>query len=871
MICAKGWVLASFPTSMMYHFTNNSQSLPPDLKIKRLVDYVDDSSSNMTTRSEPIPPSVPSSAQELAPAPPAPSAAAAAEILLEGPQHGQMDSRPDDKSDRSPRFYHRSQHNPPPARGWGEGRHPHQYQEGRSSRRGGQAKSQWKGCDTYRGRDVRGSNADGRAYGSRRRDRSHHQYQNNRSYFRQHHEQGYYDKSHRLTRDHDMAGQSHHGQDYLNHPSNSENERMERAIKQAEQEARLEVALLEKERARHHRLQMQNHDNRLQDYVASTIPARQTFSTGNSVPPFAARDTTLTTTQQPVARSFAVVDTAAATAHACTARSFTARHAFLTTDQQPVVRPFPGVQAATETTLTTHPFTTRNNTLNATQQPATRSFAAIASAATAPAPPFAARDTTLATTHSLRANDDDDDDDMNFSTTIDSSDDDSFIATGTTTRMKENAVRTAQTEDVVGLSKAMDSSNEESSAAATENEVRMAHSSTVRPHSVRETTVSTGQLSTVDSSDEDEQEPPNQATPAPKRKQQAGRATLTRSLKRKLRDAQRADDEVMKHSLLLAWEKDMAALQSKGKKVHHHTEKDLMSTYTPEIIGHYLSSGDEVAKYLVKWNCSKRDLNNRKSCISWVSQEDFLFPALARKYLELNDKELGATWIKRCVEREDCLQLLNTSSIDNDEYESQVEIDFCCYLCKCPWTHPMKNTLRSCENGLKFHRGCCHGYQDKDALDSFVSPVGQVLGQLYDSDNIEETSGVEELDNLMVERSDNILKVVDGDSAMYNRCLTERPSRSAVVLCLNAGIGSATVSLKGLGIHVGKMIHVEADRIAQHVFRSNHDIAYGETDIDDGIEHIVGLYESFHDVAGGPEEFVLRNGPIGEIVLCLLH
>ena len=183
----------------------------------------------------------------------------------------------------------------------------------------------------------------------------------------------------------------------------------------------------------------------------------------------------------------------------------------------------------------------------------------------------------------------------------------------------------------------------------------------------------------------------------------------------------------------------------------------------------------------------------------------------------------------------------------------------------------MKNTLRNCENGLKFHRGCCHGYQDTDALDSFVSPVGQVLGQLYDSVEDEETTGVGELGNQMVERSDNIFNVVNGDSAMYYRCLNESASRSAVVLCLNAGVGSATVSLKSLGIHVGKMIHVEADRIAQHVFRSNHDIHYGETDIDDGIEHVVGLYESFHDIAGNPEEFVLRNGPIGEFVLCLLH
>lgn len=77
----------------------------------------------------------------------------------------------------------------------------------------------------------------------------------------------------------------------------------------------------------------------------------------------------------------------------------------------------------------------------------------------------------------------------------------------------------------------------------------------------------------------------NEDIPAPRKsstkKGTAGQAKITASTKRKLREAQQANDEKMKHELLKAYEADLAALKSKNR--HYYTEKDLISSYKPEI------------------------------------------------------------------------------------------------------------------------------------------------------------------------------------------------------------------------------------------------------------------------------------------------
>ena len=119
-----------------------------------------------------------------------------------------------------------------------------------------------------------------------------------------------------------------------------------------------------------------------------------------------------------------------------------------------------------------------------------------------------------------------------------------------------------------------------------------------------------------------------------------------------------------------------------------------------------------------------------------------------------------------------------------------------------------------------------------------------------------------------ISQSNTPVTIVDGDCAKYLQCLQSRSSmtgrkRDAVVVCINAGVGSAAVALKHLGVKVAKIIHVEADRVAQHVIRSNHDYCYGEIDSDDQIGHIVGLFENA-DITEDPEKLVRKYGPIGE-------
>jgi hypothetical protein len=761
-------------------------------------------------------------------------------------------SQTDSKSGK-PHHYYQSQ-NPPPSRARGRGgrRHFHQGHNDQPRPRHDQ-KLQWNGRENnYRGRDERSRNMDDSQSWER-----HRQYQNSSSYREYHRDHS--DHSRGRNHDYYTAGQNHYFPEYTNYPNNndyyrsrnygslqhytpreitdsagqrqsissfdyargqnqrcepyysdyrfqsgqdshreeckgdyhakadshskSDNEMLKHTLEKIELETKIQAALLEKKKVEQ-LVQMQENQSTPQDNAASTGPLARPNPAGVAALPFAAIDTTLTTSQQPVVRPLATIETAAPTAHnTATAQSLAVRR----------------------------------------------------------------------TAVSAARTDDGDDDIVDFSTTMhtaDDSSDDSYVATA--------------------------------------NTARMSYPSTARPLAVRESTASTAPSpmdndvvdvsATVESLDEDEQVPPRRAKDAPKRKKPVARnsrrAKLTRNLERK-REAKVADDEPRKHKLLQARDVDMALLSEGKSDMHQHSELDLMSTFTPEIVDHYLPAKGGVAKYLVGWKCSGRvGQLSGQSCLTWVSHEDFLFPALAGKYLD--DKKLGAVWIKQCVEREQCLKLLNSATLDNDEYESQVEIDFCCYLCKCPWDHPMKNTTRNCEYGLKFHRGCCHGL-DKDTLESFVSPVGQQVLEQFSGSGIDEgTTGADESHTLVKveERSDAVLEVVGGDSSMYSRSLRDRKAmrerQSAVVLCLNAGVGSATVSLKALGMQVGKIIHVDRDRLAQHVFRSNHDIRYGDTEVDDGIEHVVGLYESFYDVADDPEKVVLQYGPIGEFVLFLV-
>jgi len=100
----------------------------------------------------------------------------------------------------------------------------------------------------------------------------------------------------------------------------------------------------------------------------------------------------------------------------------------------------------------------------------------------------------------------------------------------------------------------------------------------------------------------------------------------------------------------------------------------------------------------------------------------------------------------------------------------------------------------------------------------------------------------------------------------YYRICSEREAnpelkRRAVVLDVFSGIGGAEIALKKLGIDIQRVIVVEHDPVARHVYRQNHDHTYGGGATDDGIEYIF-LYDTFEECENNLETLVRDYGPI---------
>ena len=100
----------------------------------------------------------------------------------------------------------------------------------------------------------------------------------------------------------------------------------------------------------------------------------------------------------------------------------------------------------------------------------------------------------------------------------------------------------------------------------------------------------------------------------------------------------------------------------------------------------------------------------------------------------------------------------------------------------------------------------------------------------------------------------------------YYRICREREAnpelkRRAVVLDVFSGIGGAEIALKKLGIDIQRVIVVEHDPVARHVYRHNHDHTYGGGATDDGIEYIF-LYDTFEECENNLETLVRDYGPI---------
>jgi hypothetical protein len=268
--------------------------------------------------------------------------------------------------------------------------------------------------------------------------------------------------------------------------------------------------------------------------------------------------------------------------------------------------------------------------------------------------------------------------------------------------------------------------------------------------------------------------------------------------------------------------------------------------------------------------------------------------------------------MKKCDDFASRLEESNTFVYQEDEPDSMLEVDFCCFLC----IRHGKHDVRSDGIISKYHRMCCHGMEE---CQEFLSPLGKIQNKIIDQMtndgapvNLEGSlmrNGRYSLDPNSQERAmrqssrenkewmnkrvmsarmeetrqgtESALPVPDqlrwqhvGTSNAMRKFIACRDGRRAnpqtkkraVVLDLFGGIGAATVVLKKLRIAMRKIIHVDLDPVAQHVYCSNHDPSYGvtttTTNHEDGIEYVSGLYETFEIVERHCEDLVRKHGPI---------
>ena len=73
------------------------------------------------------------------------------------------------------------------------------------------------------------------------------------------------------------------------------------------------------------------------------------------------------------------------------------------------------------------------------------------------------------------------------------------------------------------------------------------------------------------------------------------------------------------------------------------------------------------------------------------------------------------------------------------------------------------------------------------------------------------------------------------------------------------------IALKKLGIDISCVISVDHDRVAQHIYRWNHDHAYCGNATDDGINHVT-LYETYEELEENVEDLVREYGPVDIVI-----
>jgi len=266
----------------------------------------------------------------------------------------------------------------------------------------------------------------------------------------------------------------------------------------------------------------------------------------------------------------------------------------------------------------------------------------------------------------------------------------------------------------------------------------------------------------------------------------------------------------------------------------------------------------------------------------------------AQERPQLNEVARRPGFLPSCVPRFSRESLKEKNEEENmkgpSEEEAELLAPFCCAVCACSDQQKRKVETDRYHNFNWFqlddlegvwHRRCCHK-QYKINSESFTLPflrANTLTEQLMFSEkperekhNIPVLGALEWVTKDLIIKSYNTAK--NQENELYNnddlptatqKLLTNKEYWNSIghpynklkqnemkysplkgsmenegitVLDCFAGIGTAVLILKKLGVNIRTVIHVEHDKVATHVYRWNHDSTYNQQTEDDGINHV---------------------------------
>jgi hypothetical protein len=247
---------------------------------------------------------------------------------------------------------------------------------------------------------------------------------------------------------------------------------------------------------------------------------------------------------------------------------------------------------------------------------------------------------------------------------------------------------------------------------------------------------------------------------------------------------------------------------------------------------------------------------------------------------------------------------INDDLMTDADIESKGRVGFCCAVCTCN-AEEVEELLPAGDDkdrvhrwfasgdGGVYHRRCCHGAFAMDTRDMHTE-FENCQTQLYNEEDPPELEPVTSPDEWVTTTELEAAYITSRrqESKLYNEDGLEHPGsklltsddyihhvlnpfnslkqaiqqgtsprrKGLVVVDAFAGVGTALVAMKRLGLPITKVIHIEIDKVATHVAKVNHpDIEFvGEIPKFD--KNLVDTAESFCDKYG-PVDIIVGGPP----------